>query len=605
MSHSLVTGATGLIGRWLVPELTRLGRDVVALVRRADERRAAYLAWVARHGGAPERVTLVEGDLAAAGLGLDARAKELAAAPRDVYHLGGLMQFGMTEPVARAANVDGTQALLDLVATPALRRFVLVGGFKIGDGLVHRELGLDTAGPYRPADYAPLYRALGGYEASKLETDHLVQHAARTRGLSLSRVHPGAVLGDSRTGETTQLFGFAPIVQALYRGKMPAIPGGAAHWLPLVTVDFLAALLARVPDAAPGNFIVHDDASPMLDELVARIAEHLGVPAPRRRVPIGLVRALMRAHLVPRDAGDPEGLAFLADRRYDTTSTRQLAADLGIAWPSLDEAIARNIDHAIATRFLARPAPTRARMVRVAGAPAYVTGDRAAPEAVLLHGLPLDADSWDALALPGRQLRVDLPGLGRSAAAAASPREWMESLLADARGPLHLVGHSLGTRYALEFAAAHPERVARLVLISPFFLQAPPPAIMRRVGTARLAAHGLRRSHLEKLVTGDARATSPVLDGPVADLARPGARARWGAQLASAHRHRGELQALLRDLMLPVLIIHGANDPLVAPTSHEVLRLDGTGHFPQLDRPAEVRAAIERFLAAERLRAAG
>ena len=51
MSHTLVTGATGLIGRWLVPELTRLGRDVVALVRNADSRRAEYTDWIACHGG--------------------------------------------------------------------------------------------------------------------------------------------------------------------------------------------------------------------------------------------------------------------------------------------------------------------------------------------------------------------------------------------------------------------------------------------------------------------------------------------------------------------------------------------------------------------------
>jgi TetR/AcrR family transcriptional repressor of lmrAB and yxaGH operons len=128
-SH-VVTGATGLIGRWLVPELTRLGRDV-ALVRRADERRAEYLRWVTDHGGDAKRVTLVEGDLAAPDLGLDAEGRRLASTARDVFHAGALMQFGMTEQLARAANVHVTRALLELVASPALRRFVLVTGFKL------------------------------------------------------------------------------------------------------------------------------------------------------------------------------------------------------------------------------------------------------------------------------------------------------------------------------------------------------------------------------------------------------------------------------------------------------------------------------------------
>lgn len=594
MSHTLVTGATGLIGRWLVPELTRLGHDVVALVRNADSRRGEYTDWIARHGGDPSRVTLVPGDLAAPDLGLDAAGRALVAGSRDVFHAGALMQFGMTEAVARAANVRGTRALLELVATPALRTFVLVSGFKIGDDVVVRELGLDPDGAYDAARYDALYRRLGGYEASKLEADHLVRDFTRTRGIALARIHPGAVIGDARTGETTQMFGFAPLVDKIWRGALPAIPGGRQHWLPLVAVDFLARFMARVPEH-PGNYIVLDDTGPQLAEMVARIAERLGVRAPRRRVPIRIARWLA-------PAADREGLGFIADRRYDTTPTRRLAADLGLAWPAIGDALDRNVDFLIASRFGAQPAAPTARLERVAGAPTFVVGDRRTAELVLLHGMPLDSDSWLPIAsrLGAPTVRADLPGLGRSAATGASPREWMESLLADAAQPQIIVGHSLGTRYALEYAAANPHRVRALVLIAPFFLQQPPPAIMRWAPSARLAARGMRRRHLEALVAGDPRATTAVLDGPVAALARPGARARFGDHLARAHAVRAQLRATLHELArsMPVLVIAGATDPLIEPAGvAEVVILDGTGHFPQLDRPAEVASAIERFIA--------
>ena len=604
MSHALVTGATGLIGRWLVPELTRLGREVVAIVRNADSRRAEYLAWVDAHGGDSKRVRLIEGDLAREGLGLDAAGTQLASAARDVFHAGALMQFGMTEEVARSANVHGTRTLIELaLASPELRRFVQISGFKIGDDRAFHELGLDPEGPFDAAPYDALYRKVGGYEASKLETDHLVRDAARTRGLPVTRINPGAVIGDSRTGETTQFFGFAPIVEQIYRGKMPAVPGGAQHWLPLVTVDFLAALIARVPDHAEtrgASYTLLDDASPQLVELVARVAERVGIRTPRRRAPIKLVKLLLHARLVPGGAEQAEGLAFLADRRYDISATRQLASALGLAWPDLATALDRNVDFLLATRFGKRPARPTAHVAKIAGAPTFVIGDREHADTVLLHGLPLDADSWDALAseLPGRHVRADLPGLGRSASVGASPLEWTESLLAGARAPQLLVGHSLGTRYALEYAAAHPERVSGLVLISPFFVQQPPPAIMRWKRSACLAARGMRRHHLEALVANDKRARTPVLDGPAGDLARPGARPRFGLHLADAHAHRDELQALLRGAKVPVLIIAGANDPIVADTgSARVVILDGTGHFPQLDRPTEVAAAIAAFRA--------
>ena len=597
MTVALVTGATGLIGHWLVPELTRLGHDVIALVRRADERRAEYLDWIARHDGLAARVTLVEGDLAADGLGLAPAARASLATVTDVFHAGALMQFGMTEEVARRANVDGTRALIELaLASPALRRFVHVSGFKIGDDAAFRALDLDPEGPFDPAPYDRLYKKLGGYEASKLEADHLVREAARTRGLPLARINPGAVIGDSRTGETTQFFGFAPIVEAIWRGKMPAVPGGGRHWLPLVTVDFLAALIARVP--AGGSYTVLDDAGPQLLALVARIAERIGVPTPHRRLPIGFAKLLLRAHLAPGTPSDAEGLDFLADRRYDATAARTLAAAHDLAWPDLGAAIDRCVDYLISTRFGKQPARDEAQLARVAGAPAYVIGDRQRADTVLLHGLPLDADSWDPVAsrIGGTQLRVDLPGLGRSASIGASPLEWMEALLAGTRQPLLLVGHSLGTRYALELAHAHPERVRGLVLISPFFVQPPPPAIMRWTPSACLAARGMRRSHLETLITGDKRTTSAVLDGPAADLTRPGARPRFGRHLADAHAHRRDLQQMLRATPLPVLVIAGADDPLVASVGNAtVVILEGTGHFPQLDRPAEVAAAIESF----------
>ncbi len=599
MSVALVTGATGLVGRWLIPELTRLGHDVVAIVRRAGERRAEYLAWVTRHDGIAARVTLVEGDLATDGLGLDAAARTSLASVTDVFHAGALMQFGMTEAIARRANVDGTRALIDLaLESPSLRRFVHISGFRVGADVAFRELGLDAEGPFEPAQYDRLYKQLGGYEASKMEADHLVRDAARNRGLPLARIHPGAVIGDSRTGETTQFFGFAPIVEAIWRGKMPAVPGGAGHWLPLVTVDFLAALIARVPST--GSYTVLDDASPQLLELAARVAERVGVRSPHRRLPVGLAKFLLRARLAPGNARDAEGLAFLADRRYDATAARRLAAANNLAWPELGAALDRCVDFLIATRFGKHPASAAARLARIAGAPAYVVGDRARTDTVLLHGLPLDADSWTPVAsrIAGNQLRVDLPGLGRSASVGASPLEWMQALLADTRQPLLLVGHSLGTRYALEFAHAHPERVSALVLISPFFVQTPPPAIMRWTPSACLAARGMRRRHLEALVAGDKRATTPVLDGPASDLTRPDARLRFARHLTDAHAHRDELQAMLSATAIPVLVIAGADDPIVASTGNsEVLILDGTGHFPQLDRPDEVAAAIESFRA--------
>lgn len=104
--------------------------------------------------------------------------------------------------------------------------------------------------------------------------------------------------------------------------------------------------------------------------------------------------------------------------------------------------------------------------------------DNAALPLVLLHGIGSGAASWvqqfDALGGTRRVLAWDAPGYGTSTPlASASPvatdyaralADWLDTL---GIGRCMLAGHSLGAIVAGAFAAAHPERVAGLLLISP------------------------------------------------------------------------------------------------------------------------------------------
>jgi len=91
---------------------------------------------------------------------------------------------------------------------------------------------------------------------------------------------------------------------------------------------------------------------------------------------------------------------------------------------------------------------------------------------VLLHGFGLDARMWEPqferFATRFRVIRYDLRGFGRSSLPSSesySNEEDLESLLLhmDA-APAHVVGLSMGGRFALRFAAAFPEMVRSLVL---------------------------------------------------------------------------------------------------------------------------------------------
>jgi pimeloyl-ACP methyl ester carboxylesterase len=110
---------------------------------------------------------------------------------------------------------------------------------------------------------------------------------------------------------------------------------------------------------------------------------------------------------------------------------------------------------------------------------AYTGGkpfDPALPTAVFIHGAEHDHSVW---ALQTRYfahhgfgvLALDLPGHGRSAGPAlrhiAALADWLAALF-DATGTARafIVGHSMGSLVALDFAARYPERTTHLALLA-------------------------------------------------------------------------------------------------------------------------------------------
>ena len=107
--HALVTGATGLIGRALVPELLARGHRVTAIVRDADARRDALEAMFGRRDG----LRIISGDLDRPGLGLDDAARRAIEDVGLVFHLGANFAWGLTAEEALRTNVEGTKKVAE------------------------------------------------------------------------------------------------------------------------------------------------------------------------------------------------------------------------------------------------------------------------------------------------------------------------------------------------------------------------------------------------------------------------------------------------------------------------------------------------------------
>ncbi|SCF72497.1 Nucleoside-diphosphate-sugar epimerase [Streptomyces sp. MnatMP-M27] len=555
---AIVFGATGFIGRSLTAELLSRGQRVAAAVRNDT-----ITPWLTSQGVDTGRLELVAADI----------TRPLSGLPevRDVYNAAGRYGFGLGVREARATNVTGALNVLEWAAAlPGLRRLVHISGYRV-------------SAPGGTPDYA----GLGAYEASKREGDLAVRARARELEVPLTIANPGVVIGSG------QYIGLAPLVEDLWNGRLPALPGGRDTFVPIVTVDYFARFLAEVPTSPAGeHYWVLDDTTPLLPELIRAIADHTGVRAPRRTVPAGLLRRLPRK----LTGADPETLSFLSADRYPTATARAFAASAGLEMPPAIDALRTWADDLVAARFgAASPWPSSYGFRTVAGSRTWVTGERHRPDYVLLHGLPMNADLWAPLAarLPGPVLAPDLPGLGRSATAAQPMNAWLADLLNPARTRPVLVAHSLACGPALRFAVDHPDRVSGLVLVSPAFLQAP----VRRLARSGLAAPMMRRMSATRLARTLGIPEGAEVESAAADLRRPGVARRVAAAVRTDLAQRPHSRALLDRVSVPVQIVVGSADPLVEAVDHPVTEIAGAGHYPQLTHPSQVARRVGGFAA--------
>lgn len=584
--HALVFGATGFVGRHLVLALGRAGVRV-GTANRSPEGHRRLVRWLAEHGH-DEVPADLRADFARPSL-IEGECDDVT----EIYNCAGAYRFGMTPDEARRANVDSVRAIVAFAARrPRLRRLVHVSGYRVG--------GQDPAVSWSEERRRETYRSLGAYEASKVEADAVFQAEAERLGVPWSIVNPSSVIGDSVTGESDQYLGLAATVRDLWQGTLAAVPGDGRTFVPVVAADHLARFMTLLPGdeaAERAAYWLLDDDTPALPDLLALVAEHYRVRAPRARIPVSLVKRLPRR----LTKADPETLTFLSSDRYPTASAREFAARHGLTMPDTATTIRRWADHLAAYRFGDAPAGQR-RFTWPGGVRTFEIGEADAPT-VVLPGLPVNADTWaPVVAALGRARAVDPPGLGMSAGRREDWPSWLAALVTGT-GARHLVGHSIGAAAAVEAAAAHPGAVERLTLVSPFFLQERPAPAARWAPLARLYLRRVTLEALAERLTGDP-AYGSALRAAVADLRRGAAATAARLLAASASpRWREDLRAALERYPGPVHVVVGSRDPLTAEGRALVERLprvtvtvvDGAGHHPQVTHPGEVARAIRAW----------
>ncbi|BCJ26282.1 NAD-dependent epimerase/dehydratase family protein [Actinocatenispora sera] len=287
-----VAGATGVVGRQLLPLLAEVGHEPIGMARSAaaDDR-------VRQLGGRPVRADALDADAVAQAVRItapDAIVNMLTAIPAKVDSRHLARDFAATNRL----RTEGTRNLLAAARRAGVPRVIAQGlayAYEPGDGVANEDSPL-WAKP--PSQFVPVLDALRDLERQTTAAGGLV-------------LRLGHLYGPGSTFAADGMF-----TRQAAAGKLPIVGGGTATYSFLHGADAASAIVAALDRPVRGVLNVVDDDPAPVHEWLPALARIVGGPAPKR-VPAGLARL----------AAGAWGVAFLTRLRGADNARARLSLD--------------------------------------------------------------------------------------------------------------------------------------------------------------------------------------------------------------------------------------------------------------------------------------
>ena len=377
-----VTGATGFIGRYLVENLLKRGRElppetpaassprggrvglgaalrptIYVLVRKGSEKKLAAMR--KRWGADDKQVIGIEGDLAKPGLGVTAAdLKKLKGKIDHFFHLAAIYDIAASAEAQQVANVDGTKNAVRFAAA-------------INAGCFHHVSSIAAAGLYDGTFREDMFEEAEDLDHPYFKTKHDSEGVVRRECKRPFRVYrPGFVVGHSKTGEIDKIDGpyyFFKTLQKLREILPPWMPmiGIEGGRINIVPVDFVADALDHLAHkkGLDGKCFHLTDPEPHRIGEVLNIFAHAGhapqmtmrinakmfgfIPAPIL-YGLGSLAPIKRAiRVVLTDLGIPRDVFQFINwpTRYDNREAAKALKGSGIEVPPLESYSAKLWDY--------------------------------------------------------------------------------------------------------------------------------------------------------------------------------------------------------------------------------------------------------------------
>jgi nucleoside-diphosphate-sugar epimerase len=299
-----VAGATGALGRRLVPLLVSGGHQVTGMTRSPGK-----AAWLRAAGAEPVVADALDRD--------DVLRVVTAARPEVVVHqltdLAGMTNLRRFDAGFAATNrlrTEGTDHLLAAARAAGARRLVAQSfagwpSARVGGPVKTEE------DPFDPDPPAELRRSLDAIR-------HLEAAVAQAEGIEGLVLRYGGFYGP---GTSAGEGGY--ILEELRRRRFPIVGAGTGIWSFVHIDDAATATVAAVERGAPGIYqIVDDDPAPVAEWLPV-LAAAAGARPPRR-VPVWAARLLAGEH----------GVVLMTEVRGASNAKAKRELGWRPAWPS-------------------------------------------------------------------------------------------------------------------------------------------------------------------------------------------------------------------------------------------------------------------------------
>ena len=258
----LVAGATGAIGRQLVPRLVAAGHEVTGMTRSAGKRDV-----VAELGATPVVADALDPDQVASAVA--------EAEPEAIIHqltaLTGINPRKLEQSFAltNRLRTEGTDHLLSAGRAAGVRRFVAqsFAGWpyaRIGDPIKTEEDPLDSD---PPDEVRKMIEAIRHLERAVTEADWTEGVVLRYGGF----YGPGTSLAPG--GEQ---------LEPIRKRRFPIVGEGTGYFSLVHVADAADATALALERGAPGIYNVADDDPATAREFLTVVSEELGVGKPRR-----------------------------------------------------------------------------------------------------------------------------------------------------------------------------------------------------------------------------------------------------------------------------------------------------------------------------------